>query len=63
MKASELVSKLNQLIAIDGDLEVDLFQDEADEQGELDGISTLIGKNDKPELFILCGPNTLDAFL
>jgi hypothetical protein len=62
MKASELIKQLQELTSKVGDLDLDLWQDEADDAGAIGGIAIYCDDNDKPKSFTVCGPNTLDAF-
>lgn len=62
MKTSLLIEALQRSLRENGDLNVGLWHDEAENDGELAGISTLIDDDEKPIGITLCGPDTLDAF-
>lgn len=62
MKTSELIKQLQENLKEHGDLDVDMFSDEADEGGDFAGLATKMDDDDKPIGLTLCGPHTLDAF-
>jgi hypothetical protein len=55
MKASELIKRLNELTEKYGDHEVTIFQDEAEQAGDLFSLSVGMDENDKPFAFTLVG--------
>jgi len=61
MKTSKLIKTLQKSLVEFGDLEVAIFQDEADEEGELQGLAVLHDEG-KAVGVTLCGPETLESF-
>jgi hypothetical protein len=56
MKISKLIEQAQQILKDEGDLEVDLWQDDAEESGDFGGFATLMDHDDKPVRVTLCGP-------
>lgn len=62
MKTSELIKHLESNLKENGDLEIDMHSDEAEDGGDFGGLATAMSDDDKPIGLTLCGPETLEAF-
>lgn len=62
MKTSALIKLLQKNLDENGDLDINLWDDDMEEVGEFGGISTAMNDKGEAVAITLCGPETLLAF-